>query len=1103
MSEQSEATRPDLDGLDVLLADYFGWVDRGHPPDVDAFLAATGSRFHDPQLAASLRHYIESTRSIEDLASFMTSHWVDPEQLERRRDPGDDPAGAPVQRRNLPAEFGDYELLEEIGRGGMGIVYRARHKKLDRIVCIKMILTGRLAGRREIERFGVEAQAMARLRHPNLVTVYEAGRLEEHDYFSMEYIPGPTLADRLRKGPLGAVAAARYLRAVARAIDYAHGAGLLHRDLKPSNILIDEFDQPRVADFGLARQIDAGSLTHTGMVLGTPGYMSPEQTQGHLGRLDARSDVYGLGAVLYELLTGRPPFRGDTPLDTLLQVRQAEPVALSLLNPRVPQDLETICLKCLDKQPARRYASAAALADELDRFLNHEPIQARPISPPQRFYRWCCRNPLWFGLGVTVMLGLVTIAGIAAFAYHTTAAALADAEAARDTEARLADELRSERDVAQSHLYLSQIHRANQAIEDGDLLEAAELLQRHLPGSAEKDRRGWEWYYLQASLAQYERSLDAHTGNVHAVAWSSDGRRLASVGEDEVLRVWDASTDEEIRSIQLPGGNPLDVDWSPAGDRVATAALDGVARIWDASDGSLIHELRSPGSGARCVSWSPRGDRLAAGGDGGEITIWSGTEGTPDRTLSRHAERVNVIRWTASGRWIASASDDGTIRIWDAADGTSAAVLNGQRDAWVNSLAWSADDRRLAAVTEDGVLRVWSVRGDQQSGEVRTEELYARTTSSRKPLLSVVWSESDRFLVTGGVLPRMTMWDPETGEPLQMLRGHVGLVRRLTRQPGGQRIASASADGTVKFWGLDVDHGGTPIHRGDSPVRTAAWSADGRWIAWRDIEGRVVVWDTVSHRVALEFAESPLGATGLAWHPKQSQLAFSRSDSVIVFEVPDGREVLRLEGHEGPIWMVAWDPGGHRLATASNDHRVILWDGQTGESLHTFAEHPGDVRCLAWSHDGSKLAAVATDSVVRVWDAASGSLQRTLAGETTAINDLAWSGDGTWIAAAGQEGSILRWDIQTGRAMPSLVGHQGAVWRVVPGREGTRLFSCGQDGTARVWDLTTDQEILQMTGHDGAVWSLGLSPDTCCLVTSGVDHTIRVWRSIPRLDDET
>jgi hypothetical protein len=290
-------------------------------------------------------------------------------------------------------DFADYELLRELGRGGMGVVYQARQKSLDRVVALKMILPGPVANAEDLQRFRTEANATARLQHANIVTVHEVGEENGQHYYTMDFINGPSLAQRLHDGPLPGRVAARYAVTIARAVHHAHRHGILHRDLKPSNILLDEDDQPHVTDFGLAKRLGGdSSQTRTGAVMGTPSYMAPEQAAGRNKELTAACDVYGTGAILYELLTGRPPFRSDTPLDTLNCVLEQEPVPPRLLNPKVDHDLETICLKCLEKEPHCRYESAEALADDLERYLNGEAISARSFNVLDRLTRTLARS---------------------------------------------------------------------------------------------------------------------------------------------------------------------------------------------------------------------------------------------------------------------------------------------------------------------------------------------------------------------------------------------------------------------------------------------------------------------------------------------------------------------------------------------------------------------------------------------------------------------------------------------------------------------------------------------------------------------------------------
>ena len=353
------------------------------------------------------------------------------------------PTGMPALR-----SFGDYELLEEIGRGGMGIVYKARQVNLDRLVAVKMLLFGPLAQPEQVQRFRTEAAAAASLQHPNIVAIHEVGFREGQHFFAMDYVAGRSLAEIVRDGPLPARRAAGYVKTIAEAIQYAHERGILHRDLKPSNVLIDANDQPKVTDFGLAKRLEKETeLTLSGQVLGSPNYMPPEQAAAHRGLVGKRSDVYSLGAILYHLLTGRAPFVAPTVAETLAQVQNAEPVSPTVLNPHLPRDLKTICLKCLEKEPARRYQTAQELADELGRWLREEPILARPVSRPEKVWRWCRRKPLVASLTAAIVLAILL--GFAGVTWQGQRASKA-------------------RDLAQGRLYAAQMKLAHAAITRGE-----------------------------------------------------------------------------------------------------------------------------------------------------------------------------------------------------------------------------------------------------------------------------------------------------------------------------------------------------------------------------------------------------------------------------------------------------------------------------------------------------------------------------------------------------------------------------------------------------------------------------------------------------------
>jgi len=366
--------RDDQEALD-LLDDYLTRLQAGQTPDRQAVLETR------PGLAPAL----DCLEALESLA---------PEPAAGEGGSDDETLDVQLPVGDLPRTFGQYELLSEIGRGGMGVVYCARQEGLDRTVAVKMILAGHLASPEHVRRFHSEAKAAAKVRHPNVVHIHEVGQLHGQDYFAMDYIEGDSLAERIGKGPVDVSTAVELVGAVARAVEHLHRRGIVHRDLKPSNILLDGSGQPYVTDFGLAKVFGPGSeKTATGVVTGTPSYMSPEQASGRSAEVGPGADIYSLGVILYELLTGRPPFRGENPLDTLMGVLGREPTLPRRLNPRIPHSLELVCLKCLAKSPDDRYASADALADDLERFVRGEALQVRAPHLGQRFLSWTRRQP--------------------------------------------------------------------------------------------------------------------------------------------------------------------------------------------------------------------------------------------------------------------------------------------------------------------------------------------------------------------------------------------------------------------------------------------------------------------------------------------------------------------------------------------------------------------------------------------------------------------------------------------------------------------------------------------------------------------------------------
>jgi hypothetical protein len=468
-------------------------------------------------------------------------------------------------------DFGDFELLAELGRGGMGVVYQARQKSLNRLVALKMIQSGRLAQESDLRRFRTEAEAAARLQHPHIVAVHEVGVHDGQHYFTMDFVEGCSLADRVREGPLPPRQAAACLHAIAGAVQHAHERGVLHRDLKPSNVLMDVAGQPRVTDFGLAKLLESGpEVTCSWAVVGSPGYMAPEQVAGQASHASTRSDVYSLGALLYDLLCARPPFQAATPLETMRLAQATEPVPPRLLNPRLPRDLETICLKCLQKEPAKRYATTGELAEELDRFLRDEPIHARPMGRPEKLWRWSRRNPKLAAslAGTLCLLVAVTVgAGIAAHRFRRV----------------------SERAVAAEH-------------------DAEEKL--------------WGAYLAQARAGRLSGVMGRRQASLAAIAAAAKMRSSLELRNEAIACL--ALTDVEPPVPVHPSVPANRTDWSvfdATFERYAVMHERSRVTVYAAKDQRVLAELNVPASGQVRGAFSPDGRYLFAH-FGGKLFLW-------------------------------------------------------------------------------------------------------------------------------------------------------------------------------------------------------------------------------------------------------------------------------------------------------------------------------------------------------------------------------------------------------------------------------------------------------------------------------------------------
>jgi WD40 repeat protein len=894
-----------------------------------------------------------------------------------------------------PMRLGDFELGKRLGDGAMGVVFGARQVSLNRSVAVKVIRHGLFAAEADLKRFRIEVEAVAQLDHPRIVPIYGVGEDQDCHYFSMKLIPGGSLDERLPAYTSDPRAAARLVAEVARAIQHAHDRGILHRDLKPSNILLDEEGEPLVTDFGLAKVSgDDSSLTQSGAILGTPSYMAPEQASGHKLAVTALTDVYGLGAVLYALLTGRPPFVANTILETIEQVRGRSPTPPSRINPRVGRDLETICLRCLEKDPWRRYPSSQALAEDLRRWLDGEPIAARPVGAAARAWMWSRRNPILAGL----LAALGVLAAGTTWQWWRAEGLLLQARHDASSEA---------------------IDHALSICAQGDvgrgILRLAEALETAPSGAADLKRA------VRANLvawSQHQTQLTnrlKHSDVVHFVAFSPDGRTAVTASLDGTARLWDGLTGKPRGEPLRHEGCVLQAAFSPDSRLVVTASLDRTARLWEVHSGRprgapLRH--RNP---IRSVAFSPDGRTVLTGSNDGGAQIWELASERPLGEPLRHQGWLQQVGFRPDGGVaITAGQGDSAVRLWDLRTGG----MIGQPIPYYPGRRNNRSSRFFACSGSGAFILT---AGWWRSGQEQCAQLWDATNCEPlgPPLChdggirAVDLSRDGSVAMTGGDDRTARLWDARSGKPLCDPLRHAQRVLAVALNDSGTLAVSGSEDRTARLWKVPSGEPmGDPLHH-PGYVLAVAFRPDGKAVLTGCDDGAARLWTLalpepvgttmpdVAFKALPHVSHAPDGRTFLMGHPNGT--AQVRDEATMQ---PIGAPLQ----HEYAILSVAISPDGTRLLTGCVDGTVQVWDARTRERIGRPLHHQGPVHSVAFSSDGRMVLSGSGDRTARLWDAATGKPIGMPFSHDASVVAVAFGAAGDAVFTKTEDGTVRRWD---------------------------------------------------------------------------------------------
>jgi WD40 repeat protein/serine/threonine protein kinase len=1003
---------------------------------------------------------------------------------------------------------GPWRIDARLGAGGMGVVHLATRADggFEMRAALKMIRGG--SSRDVLERFARERRVLARLEHPSIARLLDGGTTEDGlPYLAMEYVEGRRLDRWCNERRLGVRERVELFASVCRAVHYAHQHLVVHRDLKPQNVLVTPEGVPKLLDFGIAKVLDpldpkdpsegaaSDALTETAARRLTPRYASPEQIRGEA--VTTASDVYSLGVVLFELLTGRGPYlRADSTARELERAiceedptrpsravaarprdRDAERIAADRASePRrlvraLAGDLDTIVLRCLAKDPARRYASAEQLAEDLRRYLERRPVLARPDTWSYRTARFVRRNPVPVAAGTVLVAALLTFLAAARRLVDRAEAARLEAEAASE-EARFGH-------------YVAALAAAEAALRARDVEEVQRNLMR-----APASYRGWEWRRLREAADASTAVLTGHDAGVEAVAWSPDGSRFATAATDGSILIWSAGGGP-LSTLRETGAHVTSLAWSPRGDRLAAVSVDGRLRLLDEAGTELL-QLELPGGRLNEVAFASDGDHVAVVDASGKLRVLDASDGAVSLEVEAHAPPASSVAIDPRGARCATGGSDGVVRLWSLDDGRLLTALAGHRGS-ISDLAFAPDGTELVSGANDRTAILWSIEG-----AAPRLILQGHTENVR----AVAWAPDGRHVATGSTDRTIRITDVEDGACIATLLGHQAQIADLAFAPDGASLLSASEDRSARLWPSrdpQVLFNQLPKQW----VYDLAWSPDGTFVAaalgmtLHGPGGQLRVWERSTGAELLRHDVPGRDAKSVAIDPAGRRVAVGGGGgSVTLLDLESGEPSLSVQLY-GLVTDLAFDPTGARLAASHGPSGLVVLDAGSGTELLSLSGHTGVVARLDFDPGGAHLASVSLDGTARIWDAASGA-ELAVLDVGAPLYGVEFAPAGGALAAAAADGSCIVWDTADWTERARLTGHSGHVGGVTAlawSPTGDRLAAAAGDHTLRIWDPASARELATLHGHVYTVYSVAFSPDGVHLASGSGDGSVRLWSS--------